>query len=241
MSDLLFDIEKHHKRYRKQRYIKLGVGGIALLAVAAVGSAILLSTHPKHINAMDTASTTLSTAAPSSTDAQTPSISSPVDPSPQSVEYTPSPDVSLSVPPDTYTNVDGNQVESPDYNSNGATAMCVDGTFSHSQNPQGTCSGHGGVDHFTPTASTPSPTPAASCNEGQKSADETSYNAAVAQENQRHQDAIANIQAQNSQQLDGMGSGLGSNAITQENQTNQQNLASLQAHLNSELASIGCS
>jgi len=44
-----------------------------------------------------------------------------------------------------YTNVDGNQVQSPGSNPDGATAQCNDGTYSYSQHRQGTCSGHGGV------------------------------------------------------------------------------------------------
>lgn len=49
-----------------------------------------------------------------------------------------------------YENVDGNQIHSP-ANSNdgsvpaGATARCVDGTYSFSQHRSGTCSHHGGV------------------------------------------------------------------------------------------------
>ena len=46
---------------------------------------------------------------------------------------------------DTYTNVDGNEVERPDSSSSGASAKCKDGTYSHSQHRSGTCSGHGGV------------------------------------------------------------------------------------------------
>ena len=45
----------------------------------------------------------------------------------------------------TYTNVDGNVIESPSDNQSGATARCKDGTYSHSQHRSGTCSGHGGV------------------------------------------------------------------------------------------------
>lgn len=45
----------------------------------------------------------------------------------------------------TYTNVDGNTIESPSSNQSGATAKCKDGTYSHSQHRSGTCSGHGGV------------------------------------------------------------------------------------------------
>ena len=44
-----------------------------------------------------------------------------------------------------YTNSDGQQVERPDSNSSGATAVCKDGTDSHSEHRSGTCSGHGGV------------------------------------------------------------------------------------------------
>jgi hypothetical protein len=48
---------------------------------------------------------------------------------------------------DTYTNVDGNQVQRPVAGSrpSGATAKCQDGTWSFSQHRSGTCSGHGGV------------------------------------------------------------------------------------------------
>jgi hypothetical protein len=49
---------------------------------------------------------------------------------------------------DTYTNVDGNQVERPDGSSAGASAKCNDGSYSHSQHRSGTCSGHGGVDQW---------------------------------------------------------------------------------------------
>jgi hypothetical protein len=49
---------------------------------------------------------------------------------------------------DTYTNVDGNQVQRPvaaASQPSGATAKCQDGTWSFSQHHSGTCSGHGGV------------------------------------------------------------------------------------------------
>jgi hypothetical protein len=48
-----------------------------------------------------------------------------------------------------YTNSDGQQVHSPAYSPggvpSGATAQCVDGTYSFSQHRSGTCSHHGGV------------------------------------------------------------------------------------------------
>lgn len=49
-----------------------------------------------------------------------------------------------------YTNSSGNEVHSPAYSTDnsvpaGATAKCVDGTYSFSQHRSGTCSHHGGV------------------------------------------------------------------------------------------------
>lgn len=44
----------------------------------------------------------------------------------------------------------GHCVPSPNGHCAGATAFCRDGTCSHSEHPQagGTCSSHGGVDHY---------------------------------------------------------------------------------------------
>lgn len=50
--------------------------------------------------------------------------------------------------PDTYTNVDNEEVQSPTYYREippGACAICGDGTYSFSKNRRGTCSRHGGV------------------------------------------------------------------------------------------------
>jgi hypothetical protein len=51
-----------------------------------------------------------------------------------------------------YTNSDGQRVHSPAYSAGGvpagATAQCRDGTYSFSQHHSGTCSHHGGVDHW---------------------------------------------------------------------------------------------
>lgn len=52
-----------------------------------------------------------------------------------------------------YTNVDGNEVHSPAYTSDGqpppgATAQCNNGTYSFSQNRRGICSSHGGVSRW---------------------------------------------------------------------------------------------
>lgn len=56
--------------------------------------------------------------------------------------------VAANCPNGSYVNVDGNRVCSPYASATppaGATAQCVDGTYSMSQHRQGTCSGHGGV------------------------------------------------------------------------------------------------
>lgn len=50
--------------------------------------------------------------------------------------------------PDTYENVDDEEVQSPtnyNYVPEGACAICRDGTYSFSRNRRGTCSHHGGV------------------------------------------------------------------------------------------------
>jgi hypothetical protein len=52
-----------------------------------------------------------------------------------------------------YTNVDGNRIQSPAYSTNGqvpagARARCGDGTYSFSAHRQGTCSGHQGVSQW---------------------------------------------------------------------------------------------
>ncbi len=50
--------------------------------------------------------------------------------------------------PDTYENVDDEEVQSPTHYNfvpEGACAICGDGTYSFSKNRRGTCSRHGGV------------------------------------------------------------------------------------------------
>lgn len=136
-----------------------------------------------------------------------------------------------------YTNSQGNQVNSPNYDPTGATAMCIDGTFSHSQDTQGSCSSHGGVDHLIGTASA-STTP--TCDTTQQQAYETQYNTAVSEENTSYQNQLAQAQQQSSDQLGGMSSGLSSNQTTEITQQHQLNLSSLQSQLDSNLASIDC-
>jgi hypothetical protein len=56
----------------------------------------------------------------------------------------------ISASPDCYTATSGDCVESPDQNSSDATAMCRDGSYSHSETHSGTCSGHHGVSQWCP-------------------------------------------------------------------------------------------
>jgi Protein of unknown function (DUF3761) len=56
-----------------------------------------------------------------------------------------SPPMPIACQPGYYLNSFGNCVERPDGNPSGETAVCCDGTHSHSQHRSGTCSGHGGV------------------------------------------------------------------------------------------------
>ena len=53
-----------------------------------------------------------------------------------------------------YTNVNGNEVQSPTHYDNGpppgATAQCNDGSYSFSQHRRGTCSHHSGVKRWLP-------------------------------------------------------------------------------------------
>jgi hypothetical protein len=53
-------------------------------------------------------------------------------------------------PPGTYQAASGDCVESPDQNPGGRTAICRDGTDSHSETRSGTCSRHGGVAQWCP-------------------------------------------------------------------------------------------
>ena len=66
----------------------------------------------------------------------------------------------------TYTNSSGNQVESPDSNPVGATAICNDGKYSHSQNRSGTCSSNGGVRQFLTGGTTATPQASSSTSNG---------------------------------------------------------------------------
>lgn len=83
-------------------------------------------------------------------------------PAPTPAAATPAPAPSATPAPasglsnnNTYVNSDGNTVHSPAFTPNGqppagATAQCRDGSWSFSQHHSGTCSGHGGVDHWVP-------------------------------------------------------------------------------------------
>jgi hypothetical protein len=57
-------------------------------------------------------------------------------------------------PAGSYQASSGDCVEDPDQNTNNDTAICRDGSDSHSEHHSGTCSGHGGVAQWCPCGGT---------------------------------------------------------------------------------------
>jgi uncharacterized protein DUF3761/uncharacterized protein DUF732 len=55
-------------------------------------------------------------------------------------------------PEGTYEAASGDCVPGPDGSTSDVTAICEDGSYSHSQTRSGTCSGHGGVARWCPCA-----------------------------------------------------------------------------------------
>ena len=139
----------------------------------------------------------------------------------------------------TYTNSLGDQIESPDSNAVGATAICVDGTYSHSVSSSGTCSSHGGV-YSAPTFPAATATVAVSCDAPTQQMYVSSYNSSLNSENSYYQSQLDQIQLQYSQQLGGSMSGLINNSNSQASDQHQQNLSSLLSALNSKLIAINC-
>jgi cytoskeletal protein RodZ len=129
----------------------LGLGGIGSLNQTQQNKQVTnpdTSTATK-ITTPKVQSETTNDQTPASTDsssdqAQTPATFTPVQSTPVA---NPEPEP-LNCPNGTYVNVYGNTVCSP-YSAPttpaGATAQCLDGTYSFSQSRSGTCSHHGGV------------------------------------------------------------------------------------------------
>jgi hypothetical protein len=106
--------------------------------------------NPATLGAQTKASVQLSPSlSPSSTPTPYPSLT----PTPRTTfpTGTPIPTVAATpqpTPASTYTNVDGNKIESPNSNPLGATGVCRDGTYTHATHHQGACSYHGGVAYW---------------------------------------------------------------------------------------------
>src|SRR5260370_30016307 len=62
----------------------------------------------------------------------------------------------LNCPAGSYQNSSGNCVPSPNGSTADVTAVCRDGSYSHSQHHSGTCSSHGGVGQWCPCNLPPS-------------------------------------------------------------------------------------
>jgi hypothetical protein len=122
------------------------ISAVTLLGIGAIGAA-----SPQQQNIQKTNPDT-GTAAPitppkvQSETTQNPVQSAPVQSTP-AIDNTPAPETD-NCPNGTYVNTDGITVCSP-YSAPsapaGATAQCVDGTYSFSLHHSGTCSHHGGV------------------------------------------------------------------------------------------------
>ena len=134
--------------------------GVRLLAATALGGAVLAgcaapttptqtvdqvgSVTPSLSSVPFTASVPPTTDAPIvlTTDAPAPPVQQ------QPVAQPPAVQAPVDCGGDYYVNVDGNCVHRPEQAPTapaGATARCVDGTYSFSQHRSGTCSHHGGV------------------------------------------------------------------------------------------------
>jgi hypothetical protein len=113
-------------------------------------TAVMGATAPAPAQPGITPSTVLSAEA-TATPTQSPLITAAPTPAPTAIPTpvpTPRPTVAPASSGSGYTNSDGNHVASPvqaDSPPAGATAQCVDGTYSFSQHRSGTCSHHGGV------------------------------------------------------------------------------------------------
>ena|ERR1700676_8614 len=68
-----------------------------------------------------------------------------------------SPGFFLECPAGTYQATSGDCVPSPNSSPSNATAICGDGTYSHSETRSGTCSRHGGVSQWCPCGGTTAP------------------------------------------------------------------------------------
>ncbi len=127
-----------------------GFGGLLALII------IIASSNSSHTATLDQAAQTPSPAPNMESTArpvpsvvqQTPAATPSTTPTPiKSIAPVPT-TTPVAAPIHTYTNVDGNSIESPDSNAAGATGVCNDGTYTHAVHHQGACSSLGGVNHW---------------------------------------------------------------------------------------------
>jgi cytoskeletal protein RodZ len=118
----------------------IGIGVFLFAAVAFAGGDNTNKNIQEPLGSMPAATSTNvqapTTESPASVESTAPTASSPTSSTPSTNSGS------------TYTNVDGNTVQSPTYSDSipeGATAQCEDGGYSFSQHRSGTCSHHGGV------------------------------------------------------------------------------------------------
>lgn len=122
-----------------------GVAVLVVLAIVAASHGSTPQTNDQPVNFQPTSQSSQDTSTPSPTPSDRSSNSSTQT---QDTTTLSSPASQPTCTNGTYLNSDGNTVCSPETSSTvpaGATAQCVDGTYSFSQHRSGTCSHHGGV------------------------------------------------------------------------------------------------
>lgn len=196
------------------------------IVIVGVTSTVLLAVGGVHALTPDKPVTpTLRPMVKSSKSVSEPEVAHDSTPVVATPDNTPAPSTAKSK---TYTNSAGNTVESPDNNPVGATAQCNDGTYSHSQSPQGTCSGHGGVKPAAPV-----------CNQSLEGSYTAQYNAAKSAADAKHASNIQSIKdSWNARGL--LFSGGEQQDEANENARYQTELASLQSQYQYEVASTNC-
>jgi hypothetical protein len=119
-------------------------------------------------------------------------------------------------PAGSYKASSGDCVEDPDSSPSNVTAICADGTDSHSEHHSGTCSGHGGVSQWCPCAGTAAPASASPPDSDSRAPDPDTYLFAL------HQDGFTLTQGDNAAIAGGLSicqearRGKGANAVSLE-------------------------
>lgn len=138
------------KKPKPKAKIGWGIAILVVLGIIAASHGSTPQSNNQPVNFQSTSQSSQDTSTPPSTPSDSTSSDSSSSSSTQTQDTTTpsSPTPQPTCTNGTYVNSDGNTVCSPETSSTvpaGATAQCVDGTYSFSQHRSGTCSHHGGV------------------------------------------------------------------------------------------------